>query len=281
MVLPNNLQRGSLMNDTYIVTVYVVMDDLLKVMKYQSDVRTSVTGAEILTVAVVAAKYFQNHHERALGVLHRLGYVGKISVSRFNRRLHALQECLEWLLSRVGELFRYGQVFILDTLPVPVCKVVRANRCRKVQGKAYRGYCAAKAEAYFGWQLHLVCDVFGVPVAFDLLPARWDELVPVQYLLSTLPDASQVIADKGYISAYDCLLAQHYGDISLIPRYRHNMADFRQDDQRSLLKYRFRIETVYSQLEKMGLQRLHARTNNGFLLKVMASLLALAFANIF
>ncbi|KAB2902267.1 MAG: hypothetical protein F9K27_17405 [Anaerolineae bacterium] len=96
---------------------------------------------------------------------------------------------------------------------------------------------------------------------------------------AALPDGSQVIADKGYVSAWNCLLAQLYGNIALIPRYRHNMADFRQEDQRRLLKYRSPIETVNSQLEKMGLQRLHARTNHGFLLKVMASLLALAFAN--
>lgn len=267
------------MNDTYIVTVYVVIDDFLKVMKYQSDGRTRVSAAEILTIAVVAAKYFQNHHERAVGVLHRLGYVSKISVSRFNRRLHALRDYLEWLISGVGEVFRYGQVFILDTLPIPVCQVVRANRCRKVQGKSYRGYCAAKAEPFFGWYLHLVCDAFGVPVAFDLLPARWDELVPVQYLLAALPAGSQVVADKGYVSAYDCFLALGYGHITLIPQYRRNMADLRPDEQTTLLNYRSRIETVNSQLEKMGIQRLHARTHPGFCLKVLASLLALAFAN--
>lgn len=44
--------------------------------------------------------------------------------------------------------------------------------------------------------------------------------------------------------------------------------------------YRSRIETVNGQLEKMGLQRLHARTNPGFALKVLASLLALTFTNL-
>jgi len=39
------------------------------------------------------------------------------------------------------------------------------------------------------------------------------------------------------------------------------------------------IETVNSQLEKMGLQRLHTRTNEGFALKVLASLVALTFTN--
>ena len=57
------------MNDTYIVTVYVVLDDLLRVLQYHDDGRAELSAAEILTVAVVAAKYFQNHHERALYLL--------------------------------------------------------------------------------------------------------------------------------------------------------------------------------------------------------------------
>lgn len=40
------------------------------------------------------------------------------------------------------------------------------------------------------------------------------------------------------------------------------------------------LHTVYSQLEAMGIQHLHARTNLGFDLKARASLLALAFTNI-
>jgi hypothetical protein len=39
---------------------------------------------------MVAAKYFQNHHERALVVMQGLGYLPKLSLSRFNRRLHEL-----------------------------------------------------------------------------------------------------------------------------------------------------------------------------------------------
>lgn len=269
------------MNDTYIITVYVVVDELLRIMNYSTDVRTGINGAEIITIAVVSAKYFQNHHERAVGVLHRLGYIGKISVSRFNRRLHALGNYLHEVTRWVGELFAYGRLFIVDTLPVPVCKAVRATRCRKVQGKAYHGRCVAKRETYFGWQLHLMCDAFGVPVAFDLLPAAWDELVPLQALLSTLPAGSHVIADKGYISAYDCFLADYGGEVTFIPQYRNNMADFRPAEQRALLKQRSRIETVNRQLENMGLQRLHARTHDGFFLKVLASLLALAFTNLF
>lgn len=268
------------MNATYIVTTYVIIDDLLRVMHYQDDRRAELSAAEILTVAVVAAKYFQNHHERALYLLVQLGYLRGLSVSRFNRRLHALRERLWQIAGLVGELLAQGTVFIVDAMPVPICKRVRAKRCRKVQGPAFMGYCAAKHEHYFGWQLHLVCDASGVPVAFELLPAAWDELVPIQELLAELPRGSQVVADKGYVSQKDELLVYFSGGVRLIPKYRKNMRGNSDEDARLIRAHRSMIETVNSQLEKMGLQRLHARTNAGVALKVLASLIALALTNV-
>lgn len=267
------------MNDTYIVTAYVVLDDLLQVLQYQDDRRAQLSAAEILTVAVVAAKYFQNHHERALYVLVGLGYLRPLSMSRFNRRLHALNEWLWHIVEVLGEVLAKGTVFLIDTLPIPLCKRVRAKRCRKVQGAAFAGYCAAKQEHYFGWQLHLVCDAAGVPVAFELLPAAWDELVPLQHLLAALPEGSQVVADKGYISQRDELLAYGYGGVRLIPTYRRNMRGNSSEDAQLIRQHRFMSESVNSQLEKMGLQRLHARTTAGAALKVLASLMALALTN--
>jgi hypothetical protein len=268
------------MNDTYIVTTYVVIDEVLKVMNHQDDSRAEMSAAEILTVAVLSAKYFQNHHERALGVLYRMGYIHCFSTSRFNRRLHGLWETFWQIVVLVGELLGGGLVFIVDAFPLPVCHWVRASRCRTVQGKDFFGYCAAKKEVFFGWQLHLVCDAQGVPVAFELLPARWDELVPLQHLLAVLPEGSQVVADKGYISYKDQLLAYLHGKVRLVAKFRTNMRGNSAEDAQLIRQHRHVIETVNSQLEKMGLQRLHVRTTSGFVLKVLASLLALAFTNV-
>src|SRR5258708_29790286 len=118
------------MNDTYIVTAYVVIDDILKAHGFEDDVRARGSAAEILTVGVIAAKYFQNHHERALCVLTRLGYVQGLSVSRFSRRLHALREWLMAIVRMVADLYTHRDVFIIDSIPLPVCKRARASRCK-------------------------------------------------------------------------------------------------------------------------------------------------------
>ena len=268
------------MNDDYIVPVYVMIDDVLRLMNYQDDVRATMSAAEVLTVAVVAARFFQNHHERALCILQKLGDIPRLSVSRFNRRLHALQELLWQVTQVLSDIFAAGSVYIIDTLPLPVCKRVRAQRCKKVQGEAFWGYCAAKDEFFFGWQLHLLCDAQGVPVAFDILPARWDELTIVQDLLAVLPAGSSVVADKGYISDQDQQLSYIHGTVRLIPKQRRNMRGNSREDAQLIRQHRSMIETVNSQLEKMGVQRLHARTIPGFMLKLLSSLTALSFAHV-
>jgi transposase, IS4 family len=50
-------------------------------------------------------------------------------------------------------------------------------------------------------------------------------------------------------------------------------------DAIELREYRHTIETVNSQREKMGIERLYARTNAGFELKVRATLIALICTN--
>jgi hypothetical protein len=268
------------MNDTYIVTTYVVIDAVLKAYGFVDDCRASGTAAEILTVGVVAAKYFQNHHERALGVLTRLGYIRGLSVSRFNRRLHALQDWLYGIIILVAEIYGQGEVFIIDSMPLPVCKRARASRCKKVRGKAFCGYCAAKREKFFGWRLHLVCTPDGVPVSFDLLPASEQDLTPIHELTVGLPEGSAVFGDKGYISDPDAAAILAATGVRFVSIRRRNMSPNSWADDYDLRLYRKRIETVYSQLEAMGVQHLHARTNSGFDLKAYASLLALALTNI-
>jgi hypothetical protein len=270
------------MNDDVIVTAYVVIAELLRHADHRDHALAQVGDAEVLTVAVVAAAYFQNHHARALQVMQGVGYLsGRLSASRFNRRLHALAAWFGLLLETLGTLFAQGEAFVLDSLPVPVCRRARARRCRKVRGKVYCGYCAAKREKFFGWRLHLVCTPHGVPVAFALLPAALHDLPPVHELTVALPQKAAVYTDKAYNSAKDEASILAATGVRLVPQRRANMRPNEWNDKLALREYRKRIETVNSQCEAMGLQRLRARTNGGFELKVHATLLAVICVNAF
>ena len=104
---------------------------------------------------------------------------GHLSTSRFNRRLHALADWLSFILETRAEVFRHGEVFVLDGMPIPVCKRVRARRWGKVRGRSYCGDCAAKHEKCLGWRLHLGCTPAGVPVTVTILPASVHDLTLV------------------------------------------------------------------------------------------------------
>src|SRR4028119_922307 len=91
-----NIFAGGTMNAVWIITVFVVIDELMSRLGHRSHRLAHVPDSEVLTVAVVAAKYFATHQERALGVMQECGYLsGRLSISRFNRRLHALAAWLE------------------------------------------------------------------------------------------------------------------------------------------------------------------------------------------
>jgi hypothetical protein len=105
--------------------------------------------------------------------------------------LHALADWLVFLAETLGEVLTTGEVFVIDSLPVPVCRRVRARRCRKVRGRIYCGYCAAKDEKFFGWRLHLICTPAGVPVRFAMLPASLHDLTPIHELTVSLPPGSR------------------------------------------------------------------------------------------
>ena len=124
------------MDDLWIIAVFVIIDTLMERLEHRSDVRAQVPDADILTMAVVAAKYFHNHHERAVCVMRAGRYLsGTLGVSRFNRRLHALAGWLPCIADVLGDLATDGEVFVIDSVPMPVCRRVRARRCRNVRGR--------------------------------------------------------------------------------------------------------------------------------------------------
>jgi hypothetical protein len=190
------------MNDAVIVPIFVVIDDVLRALGHRTDPRARTSDSEVLTVATVAACPFQNPQERALCVMRGMGYLsGPLSVSPFNRRAHALADWFALLLDVLGEVFATGTAVVLDSMPLPACRRARAARCRKVQGDESYGYCAAKAERFYGWRLHLVCTPAGIPVAFDLLPASLHDLTPVHELVERVPGGAWLYGDKAYNSA--------------------------------------------------------------------------------
>jgi Transposase DDE domain len=268
-------------DDTRIIATFVIIADVLAALGHRDHCLAQAADSEVLLVPIIAATYFQNHHERTLSVLKALHYLsGPLSLSRFNRRLHRLADWLPLLAEVLGQAFEQAACLIIDSLPVPVCRRVRARRCRKVRGAEYCGYCAAKHEKFFGWRLHLVCTLDGIPVRYSLLPAACHDLTPIHELLWALPAGVWVLGDKAYNSHSDERRLQQETGVRLVPIRKANMRPNSWAERQALEQHRHTVETLNSQAEKMGLERLYARTNAGLDIKVAASVVALVFSNI-
>jgi len=125
-------------------------------------------------------------------------------------------------------------------------------------GKAFYGYCAAKRERFFGWRLHLVCTTGGVPIAFELLSGGLHDLTPIHELTYGPPAGASVYGDKGDNAADNAASIVAETDVRLVPIRRANRRPHVWADKLALRAWRKRIETLYSQLEAMGAQRLCA-----------------------
>jgi len=79
--------------DTNIVLVYCLCDDLLKWQHHCNDSQCMLNDAESMTIAIVAAMYFQGNQAMARVFLSEQGYVKHtISRSRLCRRLAKVRQ---------------------------------------------------------------------------------------------------------------------------------------------------------------------------------------------
>jgi len=133
------------MDASWMIPAVVVIDTRMEHLGQRTPRTPRTGGAQVpdsamRTIAVVAATSCGSHHERAVPIMHGCGArSGRIGVSRCNRRLHRLADGMAWMPDGLGEVFTTGDGFMIDSLPLPVCRRVRARRWRTVRGRACCG----------------------------------------------------------------------------------------------------------------------------------------------
>jgi hypothetical protein len=79
-------------------------------------------------------------------------------------------------------------VFIVDSMPLEVCKIARSSRSKICREELYsipaKGYCASQKMYYYSYKLHAVCSLKGVFQAIDLTPANVHD---IHYLNDACP----------------------------------------------------------------------------------------------
>ena len=175
---------------------------------------------------------------------------GKIERSVYNKRKRKLLPYIEKIRETLSNKFSdFTDVFIVDSTPIEICKISRANRsaiCTTDEIKPSFGYCAAQKSRYFGYKLHAVCDKNGIFHSFDFSPANVHD---VNYLNDIKENFQNclLIGDRGYISKEIQMDLFNYSRINLSVPMRKNQHDF-VEFSRMKSKIRKRIETNISQL---------------------------------
>jgi transposase len=171
-----------------------------------------------------------------------------------------------------------GDVFIVDGLPIPVCKFARAKRCKLFQGVAAFGFCAAKRETYYGFEGHLIVTTGGEIRRISLTPANAGEREAALHMVADL--SGDMLADKGYVGAEFTRQMAERG-IRMHTPLRDNMNDERPPELvKTIMDQRRYIETIIGKLvEQFSLLANKARDfwhlSNKIYRKLLSYMLAL------
>lgn len=258
-----------------IVALYCVIDDVLKAIGHQEDSRRRIGDAEVILTALVAARFFAGNHQLSRDYLDEHGFIpGMLSTSRLNRRLHQVAELMYELQMQLGQVWKElsgKSQYRLDSFPIAVCENVRIGRSRLLGDEEYRGYAASKKSYFYGFRIHLLSTIDGIPVEWVFLPGSANDVRGLRTLPLNLPVGSELYVDKGYTDyVAEDNLAQANG-IELMPLRKKNS---KRADSHCLayIKQTLRhpIETTFSQLVARFPKRIHAVTAAGFLLQVSA-----------
>jgi hypothetical protein len=256
-----------------ITTIFCYVDDFLKALSWKDDRQCRLCLAEVVTIALTAARFFSGNIEAARIFLIEHGYVPPIGKSRLNRRLHAIPAFFwHFIVSHLSTKHNPDcKEFLVDSFPIAVCHSVRSSRRSLFQGKKYIGYNASKKMWFTGLKVHVIATFRGQPKEFGISAGSMHDLTALQQMyLGTLPRGSTIFGDKAYTSQRfeQELLASK--DIFLAAERRANSSKGQTlIYSRYGKKIRKRIETSFSAMISWLPRRIHAVTNRGFILKLM------------
>ena len=203
----------------------------------------------------------------------------KIERSVYNRRRRKLFSWIEEIRRViVSKLDDFENIFILDSMPLEVCKIARSGRtkiCKEVYyAQPNRGFCASQQTSFYGYKLHAVCSKSGVFQSFDLSPASVHDINFLKDIKDQMSDCT-LLGDRGYLSADVQLDLFNSMNIKLETPMRANQKNYKKQPY-IFMKSRKRIETLFSQLcDQFMIRRNYSKTFVGLKTRVVSKITSL------
>ena len=271
--------------DLTIVAVYTICDDLLISLGHHEHPLAKMSDAEVMTTALIAARYFGGNQQTACAALKTLGYIpNMLGHSRYNRRLHRLCGLFQTLFQCLAEVFKAensNHIYSIDTYPVAVCDNIRISRSRIYEGEAWRGKIASKHRYFYGLKAHLMVSESGRIVEAFFTPGRCHDVLGMRCYDFDLPPGSVVFADKAYCD-YGIEDALREAGITLKPiRKKNSKRQYAPWEVYLQQAYRKRVETSNALIEQLLPKSIHTVTAQGFELKVFLFIIATNIKQLF
>lgn len=266
---------------------YTNYDKILEVLKLNAEKenyflqrrKPKLTDLELVAVGLTAEFMSIDSECQLFRDLKGCPIDGKIERSVYNRRKRNLAPFIEQIRkATASKLNSYQDCFIVDSMPLEVCKLSRSNRAKICKEEYYsspnKGFCASQQMSFYGYKLHAVCSVDGVFESFDISKASIHDIHYLNDIKTQLSDCV-LIADKGYLSASWQMDLFESVKIKLETPMRKNQKDYKKQPY-IFRKSRKRIETLFSQLcDQFMIRRNYAKSFSGFKTRILAKITAL------
>jgi hypothetical protein len=199
-----------------------------------------------------------------------------ISRRQYNDRRKSLfpviEEVRNLMASKLNEI---NEVYAIDSMPLEICKVARAERNKMGKNNEYhapdKGFCASQNKYYYGYKLHAVCSPSGVIQVLDLTKASVHDVHFLKDVSNNLKNCL-ITGDRGYINEKTKTNLWDKNKICLEVPYRSNQKE-KKPVLYILKKIRKRIETVFSQLcDQFMIQRNYAKCFYGFRTRILSKI---------
>jgi len=193
--------------------IYVFVDDYLKEHPAQAAWRRSnndapaFSDAEVLTLGLLQGAFGCATLKKTYQLVAanwRSAFPRLCSYGQWMARLHTLSALVGQLLqAAIGLCGLFGRLYMIDGLPIRVCKSIRHGRVRLLRedgayfGKSSTGW-------FFGFKLHALVHHSGMIVSAVLTSANFDEREAALALALSV-DGGIVLGDLGYRSQKDWL----------------------------------------------------------------------------
>lgn len=266
--------------ETYAITAYVISEQTLSILSIQDDPQSRMSNAEVITFAIVTARFFSGNYKMARYMCRKIGLFSEIlSNSRLIRRIHNISwDCWHAIVRFLSLIAKQSEdtcYFAVDSFPVPYCQKNRIDKRKCFLQSGFLGFAASKKRYFCGIKVHMVVTNEGRPIEVHLRPGAEADVTVLWSMELDIPPQAVLYAD----GAYNCFdledVLQDEGIRLTAKRGSYGKNRLRsQAEEKQISSKRQIVETAFSSILNQFPRYIKSRTENGFLIKVFCFILS-------